>query len=48
MRLISETIGGLVLVFIVAGPVIFYLRHRALIKDCRKAGDELSESLFKR
>jgi hypothetical protein len=48
MRLLIEIIGVAALMFIVAGPVIFYLRHRALIKDCRKAGDELSESLFKR
>jgi hypothetical protein len=47
MRLLIEIIGALVLILIVAGPVIFYLRHRALIKDCRKAGAELDESLFK-
>jgi hypothetical protein len=47
MRLLIEIIGAAALIFMVAGPVIFYLRHRAFIKDCRREGAEVGASLFK-
>jgi len=47
MQLLIEIVGFAALMFIVAGPVLFYLRHRAFIKDCRKEGAEFRTSLFK-